>query len=283
MKEGVEHRELRDVDQGYFISAEGFVWSTKQKRYLKNTPCTNGFLRVTLRKNKKNSQPMVAQLVLNYFIGPPTEGANSPIFKDGNRANCDLSNLSWGARIHRFHRKKPTGRIPKKVYRLDPITKEVIFECPPAKELCLELGVGYSLFRKRLYLGKPVKGFLYSYRKNQKKGGQHVIIPHYRNRYELRFDGLVYDVVEGCYLTPTLDEYGRDTVTLISGRGETTEIVSHLVMGLYGAEKVREGQSILHLDRNKQNHLLNNLQIINRSPQKNQGRPSTIIKNTIDE
>ncbi len=57
----------------------------------------NGDKVVTLTDDHGHQQTrLVAELVLEAFVGPRPLGYVLR-FKDGNRLNCDLSNLEWGA------------------------------------------------------------------------------------------------------------------------------------------------------------------------------------------
>ena len=94
----------------YYINKNGDVKSTKgnNERILKQKVAKNGYhtVNLTQRIGRKTSVTVpVHKLVALAFLGTPptppgrTKGCSVVKFKDGNKANCDLSNLRWSKRI----------------------------------------------------------------------------------------------------------------------------------------------------------------------------------------
>ena len=78
---------------------EGLELSTSGEARVKGKPVktvmTNGYARGYNRLTHKQFQLATEMLVT--FMGPAPKGA-APVYKDGDRANCAISNLYWGRR-----------------------------------------------------------------------------------------------------------------------------------------------------------------------------------------
>lgn len=88
-------------DEGRVRSKEGKTTFSKQHgtrswkgRLLKPRPSTQGYLRVSLFKNKKRKEFLIHRLVAEAFIPNPD---NKEIInhKDGNKRNNNLKNIEW--------------------------------------------------------------------------------------------------------------------------------------------------------------------------------------------
>lgn len=104
--------------QGYRIGDDGSVWSRWRKikrrgrggragtiarpdgpwrRMKTNRNTTNGYVRVTLRRDRRSVTMKVHKIVLDAFCGPRPNGREA-LHRDGTRWNCALSNLRWGTK-----------------------------------------------------------------------------------------------------------------------------------------------------------------------------------------
>ena len=78
----------------YLIEKEGKVWSTKTNKYLKSFLRT-GYPSVWLSNKTGYKYKRIHRLILETFIGPCPNNMMCRHL-DGNRLNCNLSNLKWG-------------------------------------------------------------------------------------------------------------------------------------------------------------------------------------------
>lgn len=86
---------------GYFISKDGKIWSDPKKhnhkegKFLKPGKINNGYLIVSLCKNRKKYNRLVHRLVLETFVGLCPKGMETRHL-NGNPADNRLENLQWG-------------------------------------------------------------------------------------------------------------------------------------------------------------------------------------------
>lgn len=100
-------KDIAGYEDTYKISDTGEVWSKDRmcvdskgrKRFRKGIKLNpdiapNGYYRITLAKNGTKKQRYLHRLLAEHFIPNPN---NLPQInhKDGNKLNCDLSNLEW--------------------------------------------------------------------------------------------------------------------------------------------------------------------------------------------
>src|SRR5690348_15081468 len=78
----------------YWISLEGEVWSDRLNRFLKQSIKSNGYLRVDLYKDKKQTTKYIHRLLAESFI-EKIEGKKIIDHVDQNKTNNSLSNLRW--------------------------------------------------------------------------------------------------------------------------------------------------------------------------------------------
>lgn len=101
---------------GYFVCAEGSVWSTKNHapRQLKPFKKKSGHLQVALMANgaKRGKSICVHVLVLTAFKGAPPDGLEC-LHGDGNAANNNIRNLRWGTRLQNVRDSITHGTAPR--------------------------------------------------------------------------------------------------------------------------------------------------------------------------
>ena len=92
-------KDIPEYEGRYKVSNLGRVMSldwmhTKQERIMKESFCTNGYVKVSLFKNKTSKQCMVHRLVAKTFIPNPN---NYPCInhKNENKADNRVENLEW--------------------------------------------------------------------------------------------------------------------------------------------------------------------------------------------
>ena len=78
----------------YYISTDGVVKNIETGRILHQYEDKNGYMRVTLTKNRKQKRFGVHRLVAEAFI-PNTEGKPQVNHIDGNKKNNSVDNLEW--------------------------------------------------------------------------------------------------------------------------------------------------------------------------------------------
>lgn len=99
--------DIKGYEELYKISDSGEIWSKDRlcvdskgrKRFregqkLNPDIAPNGYYRVTLAKDGKKKQFYLHRLLALHFIPNPC-GKPQVNHKDGNKVNCDLSNLEW--------------------------------------------------------------------------------------------------------------------------------------------------------------------------------------------
>jgi hypothetical protein len=123
----VEYKLIEGFDR-YRVGNDGSVWSRRKDSELwrqMKTRIRKGVVCVILAENGKYKQHKVASLVLCAFVGKPEGDIFKPIYKDGNKQNCTLANLSWGQR-----QRKPKGAIDAEMaYDLEYLGDRGINKC----------------------------------------------------------------------------------------------------------------------------------------------------------
>ena len=87
-------KEIKNFEELYQVNELGQIWSIKNKKYLKQTLCKNGYLYVGLHKNKIRKNMLVHRIVAEAFLPNPN---NLPEVnhKDENPQNNSVNNLEW--------------------------------------------------------------------------------------------------------------------------------------------------------------------------------------------
>ena len=100
---------------GYLVGSDGSVWSLWRTRRrqdggrgvesfigsalkrMKPRRHSAGYLQMALRRDGEYVYFLLHRLVLETFVGPCPEGMEC-LHADGDKHNCELSNLRWGTR-----------------------------------------------------------------------------------------------------------------------------------------------------------------------------------------
>ncbi len=92
MIKATELRIQKYQDSSYLVCENGFIINEKTGKQLRPQNNGNGYLKVSLRINKKECQKYVHRLVAECFIEKTSDQVNH---KDGNKSNNHVSNLEW--------------------------------------------------------------------------------------------------------------------------------------------------------------------------------------------
>lgn len=81
----------------YSITTTGEVYSHYRNKFLSKSVNRDGYYFVNLRLDPKNRlNRKVHRLVALTYLGEPPIDKPLALHKDGNKLNCDVSNLYWG-------------------------------------------------------------------------------------------------------------------------------------------------------------------------------------------
>lgn len=132
--------QIDDVEYDYSVSSHGRVRNVKTGRILKTRKTPQGYLIVTLRKNKKPKQITVHRLVATMFIPNPD---NLPEINhiSEDKEDCRVENLEWCTREYNIHYGTGIERSAEK-RRKHPKREK----CEPRfkRVKCIETGVIYE-------------------------------------------------------------------------------------------------------------------------------------------
>lgn len=111
----IEWREIPETNGNYFASDDGQVWS-RPRQYskggvLKPWQDAKGYVWVALSVAGKLRKSRVHRLILETFVGPPSNGLECRHL-DGDPSNNRLDNLVWGTRSENTYDKVRHGNHP---------------------------------------------------------------------------------------------------------------------------------------------------------------------------
>ena len=146
----MEWKEISGFE-GYYVSDEGDVYSSKSDRILKQEIRKDGYCQVDLWANGKGNKQRVHRLVATAFI-PNESGLTEVNHIDGNKQNNVVSNLEWCSQkynVRESMRLHPEQNEPIKKYnasRTIPVAQytksgEFIRMFKSAEEAANELGI----------------------------------------------------------------------------------------------------------------------------------------------
>jgi hypothetical protein len=106
-------QDIRGYEGLYAITTDGKVWSYRKQKFLKNYTTEDGYLYVTLYKNKKRKTIKIHRLVAETFIANPNNlpevNHKSEIKTDNRMENLEWitkrGNANYGTRTERIHQK----------------------------------------------------------------------------------------------------------------------------------------------------------------------------------
>lgn len=95
----------------YAVSDLGRVMSRVTDLIKTPTPNQQGILNVLLMRDRIQYRRSVALLVANTFLSCPEPPADTPVHRDGDRANCQVDNLFWRPRWFavKYHQQMKEG------------------------------------------------------------------------------------------------------------------------------------------------------------------------------
>jgi hypothetical protein len=89
--------DARLIGDGYAVTADGNVWSSRKGEWRKLSPSVNeGYRHVSIKRGDRFITAKAARLVCEAFHGPKPEGAQLVRHLDGTRDNDTPGNLKWG-------------------------------------------------------------------------------------------------------------------------------------------------------------------------------------------
>lgn len=106
-----EFRSVAFCDD-YRVGDDGSVWSRKSGEWkpLAQQTDREGYRQVALYRNGVRKAPKVHRLVLEAFVGPPSDGQEG-CHKDGNPSNNAITNLYWGTPLENHADKRTHGTV----------------------------------------------------------------------------------------------------------------------------------------------------------------------------
>lgn len=99
---------IAHFERKYMISNDGYVWNSDKQEKKATSVNPNGYLKVDLKMNGRHEQALVHRLVALHFI-PNPYGHPLVNHKDGNKANCEQSNLEWTDHVGNAQHALETG------------------------------------------------------------------------------------------------------------------------------------------------------------------------------
>lgn len=105
--------ELRDVPgfPGYSVAADGRVWSSRARVFLRATPDGHGYPSVGLRRDGKTYPRKVHRLVATLWVPNPNDLPHVNHI-DGNPLNSSATNLEWCTPMENSRHALITGLTP---------------------------------------------------------------------------------------------------------------------------------------------------------------------------
>lgn len=89
----IEHMPIRGYEK-YLVTSMGQVWSSRSRKYLKNSYNQQGHVKVELWSNHQRKVKYVHRLVAESFI-PMVDGYDIVNHLDGDPSNNCVENLEW--------------------------------------------------------------------------------------------------------------------------------------------------------------------------------------------
>lgn len=265
-------KEWRLIEKAinYEISNCGEVKNKNTNRILKPT-LISGYLAIGLRINNKTVTSFIHRLVATRFLlcSGETYIVNH---KDGVKTNNNVENLEWishsdnGKHAYRLNLHKPT-KISVSQYTLDGV---FIREYASLIEAEKETGI-YNGHISRVCRGargkKTAGGYIWKYTSHiptpKQSAPDGKSLAGYPN-YLITKCGRIYNSQRNNFLTPSKSEGGYMFVGLSDGKKRTTFSVHRLVAILF-LENPNNYPEVNHIDFDKTNNNVENLEWITRS------------------
>ena len=87
-------KDIKGYEGLYAITEDGQVWNYRLKRFIKSYDNGFGYLKISLRKDKKVKKYYIHRLVAEAYI-PNPDGLKYINHKDEDKHNCNVDNLEW--------------------------------------------------------------------------------------------------------------------------------------------------------------------------------------------
>jgi hypothetical protein len=253
----------------YEVSTCGQVRNKNTGKILKPT-LNGGYSAIGLRINNKTTTAFAHRLVATQFLVCPDD-TFVVNHKDGVKTNNNLENLEWvsrsenGKHAYRMNLHKPI-RYGVSQYTLDDI---FVREYTSLLEAEKETGIsnGYISNVCRGARGrKSAGGYIWKYTDyipTTEPVPEGKVLSGYPN-YIITNDGQVYNSQRNKYLVPAKNEGGYMAISLCDGEKRRSFSIHRLVAILY-LENPDNYLEVNHIDFNKTNNNVDNLEWISRS------------------
>ena len=253
----------------YEISNCGQVRNKNTTKILKPT-AINGYFAVGLRVNNKTITSFIHRLVATNFVVCLDE-TYIVNHKDGNKTNNNVENLEWvslsenSKHAYRLNLHKPT-KIKVTQYTLDNVFIREYDSILGAEN---ETGISNGLISNVCRGVRDIKtagGYIWkysSYIPTTQPVPDGKVMFGYPN-YIITKDGKVYNTQRNKYLTPSKNEGGYMALGLSDGKKRLSFIVHRLVALLF-LDNPNNHPEVNHIDGNKSNNNVDNLEWISRS------------------
>ena len=265
----IEEWKVVGMATNYEISNYGQVKNKNTKRILKPT-LINGYLAVGLRANNKTSMSFIHRLVATHFLVCPNE-TYVVNHKDGIKTNNHVENLEWvslsenGKHAYRLNLHKP-NRIGVSQYTLSNV---LIKEYDSLLDAEWETGVFNGSISKvcRGDRGKKTAGgYIWKYTNyipTTHPVPEGKAVTGYPN-YIITRDGMIYNSQRNKYLVSVKNAGGYMFVSL-SGEEIRKSFSVHRLVALLFIENPNNYLEVNHIDFDKANNKVDNLEWISRS------------------
>lgn len=155
-------KDIEGYEGLYAVTEDGHVWSYRKNRFLSDRPTAQGYHRVVLCKDGKQTHKYIHQIVASTYI-PNPNGYTIINHKDENPGNNCVDNLEWCDQKYNINYGTRTERVAAKLSKsiycveLDRVFKS---QKEAAKELDIcQSGISFVLTGKM----QTYKGYHWKY------------------------------------------------------------------------------------------------------------------------
>jgi NUMOD4 motif/HNH endonuclease/DNA endonuclease I-HmuI-like, NUMOD-like domain len=262
---------IENLDEKYGVSNLGRIRNTETRKILKQN-IKNGYYMIRLA----NSSKKYVSLSINRVVLITFKGINEdkPISNhiDGDKLNNKLDNLEWTTQKENIKHANENNliKIPKKTILKYDLEDNFIYEFESVYEAVKDLNITRHAIHKVLKgQNQTAGGFKWKYKdekynkveisNNMKK------IENYPN-YMVSKDGKVYSIQLGRNLQPVKNANGYHYVTLCTGvTKEKKNCYIHTIVANAFISKIKDKPFVNHIDSNKINNKLENLEWVSNS------------------
>ena len=137
----------RILESNYWVTIDGFVWSEKNKKYLKPYKDKDGYSIIDLFIDKKRVTKKLHRLVAEMFIPNPSE-LKEVNHIDGDKSNNTMFNLEWCCRSSNMKHAFKKGLLSVKYNPVYDVSTGKFYNS--TKEASEMLGINYGTLKNYL-------------------------------------------------------------------------------------------------------------------------------------